>query len=103
MKSHHLTIKKQTHFMTAQYDFCLYFRKHQIKMNFFFKKFIDEFKVNFPGRKLIIFGDDPEVEENDNIKFLGTVDNKIILNYLNQTKFSIVSDETLFSFLCWTA
>ena len=27
-----------------------------------------------------------------------TVDNKIILDYLNQTKFSIVSDETFFSF-----
>ena len=90
--------KKTNTFHERQYDFCLYFRKHPNKNELFFKKFIDDFKVNFPGRKLIIFGDDPEVEENDNIKFLGTVDNKIILNYLNQTKFSIVSDETLFSF-----
>ena len=90
--------KKTNTFHERQYDFCLYFRKHPNKNELFFKKFIDNFKVNFPGRKLIIFGDDPEVEENDNIKFLGTVDNKIILNYLNQTKFSIVSDETLFSF-----
>ncbi len=90
--------KKTNTFHDRQYDFCLYFRKHPNKNELFFKKFIDNFKVNFPGRKLIIFGDDPEVEENDNIKFLGTVDNKIILNYLNQTKFSIVSDETLFSF-----
>ena len=90
--------KKTNTFHDRQYDFCLYFRKHPNKNELFFKKFIDDFKVNFPGRKLIIFGDDPEVEENDNIKFLGTVDNKIILNYLNQTKFSIVSDETLFSF-----
>jgi glycosyltransferase involved in cell wall biosynthesis len=81
-----------------EFDFCLYFRKHPNKNEFFFKKFIDEFEVNFPNRKLIIFGDDPEVRKSDKIKFLGIVDNKIILDYLNQTKFSIVSDETLFSF-----
>lgn len=90
--------KKINNFHEREFDFCLYFRKHPNKNELFFKKFIDEFEVNFPNRKLIIFGDDPEVRESDKIKFLGTVDNKIILDYLNQTKFSIVSDETLFSF-----
>ena len=34
-------------------------RKHPNKNELIFKKFIDDFDVNFPGRKLIIFGDDP--------------------------------------------
>ena len=73
--------QKTNKFHERQFDFCLYFRKHPNKNELFFKKFIDDFEVNFPSRKLIIFGDDPKVRESDNIKFLGTVDNKIILDY----------------------
>ena len=85
-------------FNERQYDFCLYFRKHPNKNEVYFKKFIDEFGTNFPDKKMIIFGDDPGVKNSNNIDFLGTVENKVILNYLSQSKFSIVSDETLFSF-----
>ena len=48
---------------------------------------------------MIVFGDNPELNNSNNIEYIGLVDNREILKYLKDTKFSIVSDETPFSFL----
>ena len=49
---------------------------------------------------MIVFGDNPEFYSSNNIEYFGIVENKVILDYLRNTKFSIVSDETFFLFLC---
>ena len=85
-------------FEERKYDFCIYYREHPNKNDFFLKQFINQFTKNFPNRKMIIFGDNPECKSSNNIEYFGIVDNKVVLNYLNNTKFSIVSDETHFSF-----
>ncbi len=89
---------KSKTFEEREYDFCIYYRKHPNKNDVFFKQFIDLFPNNFPNRKLLIFGDNPDLKASNNVEYFGIVEKKVILDYLNNSKFSIVSDETPFSF-----
>ena len=81
-----------------EYDFCIYFRNHPNKNSNFLERFVREFSELFPEKKMVVFGDKLDILKSNNVEFLGLVDNNKILAYLNNSKFSIVSDETLFSF-----
>jgi glycosyltransferase involved in cell wall biosynthesis len=81
-----------------KYDFCIYFRNHPNKNINFLERFIREFSELFPEKKMVVFGDKPDLLKSNNVELLGMVDNSKVLTYLNNSKFSIVSDETLFSF-----
>tara|TARA_Y100000590_G_scaffold422652_1_gene527628 strand:+ start:4287 stop:6230 length:1944 start_codon:yes stop_codon:yes gene_type:complete len=83
-------------FSEREYDFCIYYRKYPTKNNEFFENIIK--KLLELDQKIVVVGDKFENVNSNNLIFKGLIDNKELNKVLSNTKFSIVSDETLFSF-----
>jgi len=73
-------------------DFLIYYRKHKNKKNLYNYSFLDE--VCKKNKKIYIVGDTLKIQ---NAKNLGYISNKKLLSLLAKTRFTISSNENIFS------
>jgi glycosyltransferase involved in cell wall biosynthesis len=83
-------------FDKRKYDFCIYYRRYPTKNNEFFEKIISY--LSDIDQKVVIVGDKINLDNLKNVESLGMLNSEELEKILSNTKFSIVSDETLFSF-----
>ncbi len=79
-------------FKEREIDFCIYYRKYPTKNNDFFVNMINYLSNN--NMKVVVVGDKID---NKDIEFKGILSSEELNNYLSNTKYTIVSDENLFS------
>jgi len=83
-------------FDKRKYDFCIYYRKYPTKNNEFFEKII--LHLSNIDQKVVVVGDKINTDNLKNVESMGLLNNKDLEKVLSNTKFSLISDETLFSF-----
>jgi len=75
-------------------DFLIYFREHPNKGNNFIKNILEKLKDNFIIK---IVGNNPFI---DRVEYLGVLNKNELFNYLNKTRFTILSSENTNSLFC---
>ena len=81
-------------------DFVIYYRNYNSKKPRFLKLIIEY--LSFKGKKIITYGDYFETEFS-NIEQKGFIDEKLINNLMNRSKYTIISPENLFSVTFYNA
>lgn len=84
-------------FEKRKFDFCLYYRKHPNKNNFFLISLIKLLSVNF---KIVVIGDDPKLNSN-NIIYSGMSTRDKIEEIYSDSKYAIASGENFMSFFVY--
>ncbi len=81
-------------------DFVIYYRNYNSKKPFFLKLIIEY--LSYKGKKIITYGDYFETEFS-NIEQKGFIDEKLINNLMNRSKYTIISPENLYSITFYNA
>ena len=81
-------------------DFVIYYRNYNSKKPRFLKLIIEY--LSYKGKKIITYGDYFETEFS-NIEQKGFIDEKLINNLMNRSKYTIISPENLYSITFYNA